>query len=119
MCVCVRVRVRVRVRVCVCVRARMCVSIADLDRGFVHGEKEHRPPPTADEISFEEAMTPAIAKKYWDILKDAAKKLGGYARDSSARLLRDTPHYPGGERGPGEKGFAKLVFPSKYEEWGT
>ena len=107
------------VRACVYARARMCVSIADLDRGFVHGEKEHRPPPTADEISFEEAVTPAIATKYWDILKDAAKKLGGYARDSTARLLRDTPHYPGGERGPGEKGFAKLVFPSKYEEWGT
>ena len=88
----------------------------DLARGFAHGEKQHRPPPGPDEISFDEAMVPDLVKKYWDILGNAAKKLGGYVRSEDAGAQKNGRQLTKLHVGDA---YANLIFPTKYEDWGT
>ena len=79
-----------------------------LDRGFRHAEKQHRPPPAADDLTFEEAWTPALKKRYRNILEGSVWRLGGYTPEKSSRFLKEQVEE-----------FAKSVFPEKYEDWGT
>ena len=85
------------------------VFAALLDRGFRHAEKLHRPPPAADELTFEEAWTPVLKKRYWRILEGSVWRLGGYMPEKSSRFLKEEQ----------AEEFAKVVFPEKYEDWGT
>ena len=88
-------------------------SDADLERGFTRGEAEHRPPPSSNEITYEETIlsTPGLVEKYWSILGNATTTLGGYAqfkeKEHRSVLTGDSSQ----DR--------RLLSPLRYEEWGT
>lgn len=52
------------------------ITDADLDRAFASAQSERRPLPSPDDLTFREAFTPDLIRRYWAILGDQANVFG-------------------------------------------
>ena len=60
------------------------ISDEELDRAFASAQSEHRPPPQADDLMFDDAFTPDLIRRYWETLGSSASEFG-YGPNVSTR----------------------------------